>query len=261
MQVLDAFIDHAPLFPPASLTTVDAIEAHIEARRGPRSSALHSLVWPASRAHEIAELSAERGLAVALVGQPATITEAIDRYPQLDVVQSETTYDASERLTGRACYVEVPSIDIAPTDLQRMLDRLATANLAAKIRCGGAPSDPVPTARTLAEFVVGCAQRQLPFKATAGLHHAWHDLVGETGATRHHGLMNLLLAAAAATSGGDLEAIHTIMVEPPRHVAPTEITSARTLFRHLGTCSFDEPLDNLAAWFSAPALDLEGTTP
>ena len=46
----------------------------------------------------------------------------------------------------------------------------------------------MPSVDELAEFIQGCRERKLPFKATAGLHHA----VRQGGA---HGFVNLLAAA------------------------------------------------------------------
>ena len=66
------------------------------------------------------------------------------------------------------------------------LDEVASRGVRAKIRCGG---ERVPSVEELAEFIRGCRERGLVFKATAGLHHAYPTAAGE------HGFLNVLAAA------------------------------------------------------------------
>ncbi len=75
------------------------------------------------------------------------------------------------------------------------LDEVAARGLRAKIRCGG---ERVPSVEDLAEFIRGCRDRGLVFKATAGLHHAYPTEAGE------HGFLNVL---AAAVFGNEEEAL------------------------------------------------------
>ena len=63
-----------------------------------------------------------------------------------------------EERQGDAVYVEgVP------------LDEVAARGVRAKVRCGG---ERVPPVEELAQFIRGCRERGIVFKATAGLHHA-----------------------------------------------------------------------------------------
>ena len=81
-------------------------------------------------------------------------------------------------------------------------------------------------------MIAACREAGVPFKATAGLHHAVrHD--GE------HGFLNLL-AATAAPSGG----IEAVLAE--EDAAKLDLTGAdRSLFVGFGSCSWREPVDDL----------------
>jgi hypothetical protein len=122
------------------------------------------------------------------------------------------------------------------------------ARAGAKIRCGGST---LPSVAEVAEFVAACRDAGVPFKATAGLHHPIRS--GD-----RHGFLNLL--AAAVFADGDLEAIlgeedpAAFRLEAGRfavhdHVAGAEtIAAARAeLFVAYGSCSFDEPVEDLTA--------------
>ena len=120
------------------------------------------------------------------------------------------------------------------------------ARAGAKIRCGGTT---LPSVEEVAAFVAACRDAGVPFKATAGLHHPIRS--GD-----RHGFLNLL--AAAVFADGDLEAI--LAEEDPQafsvdeqglsvhghHADATAIAEARAdLFVAYGSCSFDEPVDDL----------------
>ena len=204
--LLTRFFDHAPMFPPASLPPAEALAEDRRARGSEHAWMLGRLVWPAGK---LDELPQEEGRALAVV-------------------------DAGREVQGDAVYLEGAS-----------LDEVAAQGLRAKIRCGG---ERVPTVEELAGFVRGCRSRGLVFKATAGLHHAYATDAGE------HGFLNLL---AAAVFGDEEEALR----ERPaafaldadsfrwrdREALPARLADVRgSLFHSIGTCSFFEPVEELA---------------
>jgi hypothetical protein len=223
--LLGRLIDHAALFPPASLPMAEALAADRRARDGDDAWLLGRFVCPAS---QLGELAAEdRTLTVILdAGLPPD--------PRIESVETSDPVDFEGEV-----YVEVP-ID---ESLDSRLDGLAEAGLRAKVRCGG-PS--TPTADDLAGFIRACRDRDLVFKATAGLHHAYPTAEG-------HGLLNLLAAAvfgdeAAALAAGrgsftlDADAFRW----GTRTAEATELARVRgTLLHSIGSCSFDEPVDEL----------------
>lgn len=134
--------------------------------------------------------------------------------------------------------------------------------LGVKLRCGGLEADLFPSPKEAARFVAAAAARSLPIKATAGLHHPYRQVDLETG-FHHHGFVNLL-AATALAHRGEPEAIVTAVLadEDPGHftldrggltwvghrVGAAELDAMRTdLFVAYGSCSFEEPVEDLTA--------------
>ena len=231
--LLSRLIDHAPLFPPASMELSDAVAEDERARESPASFMLGRFVCPASRLGELPDVG--RGVSVVVDGplSGGTRMESVETRPGDGL-------DALAAL-AREVYVEVP-IDDA---LEERLDAVATHGLRAKVRCGGAS---VPEVRELARFIRSCRERELVFKATAGLHRAVrHD--GE------HGFLNLLAAVVfedeeSALVEGDSAAFS---LGPDgftwrgRRAGAEELARARQArFHSIGSCSFFEPVEELA---------------
>jgi hypothetical protein len=123
----------------------------------------------------------------------------------------------------------------------------------------------IPAVEDVAAFIVACAERRLPFKATAGLHHpirALHALTYDSDAPRAimHGFVNVFLAAAFAWHGE--RKIEPILAETDanafhfderarwrdKSLDANQIREARQQFAHsAGSCSFDEPVHDLEA--------------
>jgi hypothetical protein len=216
-------IDHAPTFPPASLPVDEAIAEDRRARESAESWILARLAWPASR---LAELGDEQRELTLILDGPVSDTDR-----RVEAVEGRG--DPVE-LAGSAREVYVEGAD---------LDQLAELGVRAKIRCGG---ERVPSIDELAVFVRGCRERRLPFKATAGLHHA----VRADGA---HGFLNLLAAAIFDETALAEEEADAFRLEEhafiwrDRLAGPIEIEQGRKLFVGFGSCSFFEPVDELKA--------------
>lgn len=139
-----------------------------------------------------------------------------------------------------------------------------------KLRCGGVAAADFPTTAQVARAVALCAARGLPFKATAGLHHPLRRY--DTGVeTMMHGFVNLFGAAVLA-------AVHQLAPETIRPIldeedadqfrfdaagfhwrdltaATADIAAARAeLALAYGSCSFDEPRDDLRELGLLPAV-------
>lgn len=221
---LTALIDHAPLFPPASLPMPDALEEDRRARADEHGWLLARLVWPASRLDELE--GEERALSVLLDGPYAG---------DLRAEAVETRWEAGlDGVRGEA-YVELPLGD----GLEERVAALAERGLRAKVRCGGAE---VPSAAALGRFLATCREAGVPFKATAGLHHP-------LAAEGRHGFLNVLAACAFEDEGAlgeDVALTAEALRWRDRVAEPGELERVRReQLVAVGSCSFFEPVDEL----------------
>ncbi|NIR39881.1 MAG: hypothetical protein GWN79_20480, partial [Actinobacteria bacterium] len=132
--------------------------------------------------------------------------------------------------------------------------------LAAKIRCGGLEPAAFPPPDAVARFIAAVRDRDLPFKATAGLHHPFRHTDSATGFV-HHGFVNVLVASGLARTGADVDMLTAVLEETDPaafevdssglgwsghrvdHVAAESMRSG--LFLGYGSCSFTEPVEDL----------------
>jgi hypothetical protein len=241
--LLERLVDHAALFPPASMSVERALAEDRRLRYGPDAWLVGRFVVPATRVEELGDV-------------PLRLTVVLDgplpEDPRIESVESRPGADPDE-LAGLApeVYVEVALEDAAPSRasnslLLSSLDRLAALRVRAKFRCGGAS---VPSAEALGAAIRGCRERGLVFKATAGLHHAL-PTDGE------HGFLNLLAAAVfgdeeAALREADRDAFRLTpdgFAWRGRTAAAEEVARVRReLFASFGSCSVAEPVEDLKA--------------
>lgn len=221
---LAALIDHAPLFPPASLSVSDAIDEDRRARDDEHAWMLARLVWPSSKLDDLE--GEDRALSVLLDGPYAGDVRA---------KAVETRWEAGlDGLAGEA-YVELP----LDHDLGDRVTVLADRGLRAKVRCGGTE---VPSADALGRFLRTCREAEVPFKATAGLHHP-------LAVEGRHGFLNVLAACAfeddgALTSAVELDA--DCLRWQGREAGPDELARVRReQLVTIGSCSFFEPVAEL----------------
>jgi hypothetical protein len=154
------------------------------------------------------------------------------------------------RVLEVAAFAEVP----LTWGLLAALDRIAEARangapVAAKFRTGGLAAELFPTPMELAAVICACRERQLPFKLTAGLHHAIRHNDPETGFT-HHGFVNVLAAALVADNGAEVievaEQLSATDPVPLIEVLRPRLSAERPLWTGFGSCSIPEPLADLA---------------
>jgi hypothetical protein len=240
--LLSRLIDHAALFPPASLPMDAAIEVDRAARATPHAWLLHRFLVPASRLAELPE-----GF-----DPPLGVIVDVDALPPLSpqVEAVEARLDRARAVEG----IELPVfLEVRPGD-EAKLDAVAELGAGAKVRCGGPTPDMFPSPAELAHFVCGCRDRGLPFKATAGLHHPIRDGIV-------HGFLNLLGAAVLAHAGAEpRDLVEVLLDEHPGAFSVTgeaftvrgtafgadAVAATRErLFVGYGSCSFSEPVEDL----------------
>jgi hypothetical protein len=152
-----------------------------------------------------------------------------------------------EELSDVTVYVEPPRVIGWPThDWLSAIDELAMRELPLKLRTGGVTEDAFPTAVELAACIAASLDRELPFKCTAGLHHALRHTDPATGFA-HHGFLNVLAATRACLDGGSTEGAleETDPAAVLTDLDDDALESTRRWFTGFGSCSILEPHDDL----------------
>jgi hypothetical protein len=145
-------------------------------------------------------------------------------------------------------FVELPQSDASAAWLAAA-DVVAEGEHRLKFRTGGLEADKFPTPEQLASWIDAALDRETPFKCTAGLHHAISHRDHETGFA-HHGFLNVLLATRQAFDGATVGEVSTLLADhyPNDLVAlarTSDLLGARRWFTSFGSCSVQEPLDDL----------------
>jgi hypothetical protein len=162
-------------------------------------------------------------------------------------------------------YVEIP----LDSDPRGMIAAISGVEASAKFRTGGVTAAAHPTTRALATAIVACAQVGVAFKATAGLHRAMRHWNAAANA-HQFGFLSLFIGAClvyarkidaeglaamledADPSGFDIS--DNAIAWQGARIVTREIEAARERFAHsFGSCSFDEPWDDLTALELLPA--------
>ncbi|HEX3817429.1 MAG TPA: hypothetical protein VHW03_03985, partial [Chthoniobacterales bacterium] len=158
---------------------------------------------------------------------------------------------------------ELPSFWEVPTnDASETIAALAGRGVGFKLRTGGVTAEAFPSDAEIARALVAAARHEVPIKFTAGLHHPvkkFHESVG----TKMHGFLNVLGAGVLAAEHRWDEAQTTEMLadEDAKSfgfdtevfrwrewtITTRQIETRRRLVTSLGSCSFDEPRDDLRA--------------
>lgn len=267
-RLLDGLVDDAAVFPPGSATLPNAVAAHRRHRAAWYTGLVGPLLVPASALGELpALLGEDESIDVGVIcdipiPRLYPLRDALD--PRIGVRQVEAVVAkrGEDPQLGLAELVGLPAhLDDADVyaeipltwGLLRALDTLAQERaggkrIAAKFRTGGLAAELFPTPVELAAVICACRDRDLPFKLTAGLHHAvWH-IDPETGFT-HHGFVNVLVGVLVAADGGEVADVadalastdQLVLVEPARE----RRTEQRPLWIGFGSCSIVEPLTDL----------------
>ncbi len=275
-------IDYAGLFPPAGLELEPALENHAHYVRSAERWMLGAFILPVAKfeaaAAQLAQFDREFPLEISALGPktedaaafPAAVESAqraIAKFSaqaqgRAQVVQLEMPLPAEVvpgSLGGEALAVfwEAPAARAAAT-----IAALRGSGAGFKLRTGGVTADAFPDAGAIAAALVRAARARVAIKFTAGLHHPvrlFHESVG----TKMHGFLNVLGAGVlAAEHGWDEAQTETMLLDEEaasftfddEHfrwrdwaIATTQIRARRRLVTSLGSCSFDEPRDDLRA--------------
>ena len=280
--LMSGMIDYAGLFPPATLDMRPVVRNYADYISGDDSWALGGLVVPAARLTEFTEVfnevccdEREKAWLLNVLGSddPADNVTRLSGFMQgaalIDAIElkASTPQDAERLLTGLPEGL-IAYVEFALSQAGSMLPMLARNGARAKIRMGGLTADAIPDSATVARFLIACADAQVPFKATAGLHHAIRDEYpltdkADSGQATMHGFVNLFLAAALAWIGKEEDLVFaTLEEDSPKEFRFSEDsvswhknaltagqigTMRRDFGIDFGSCSFLEPIEDVKA--------------
>ena len=235
--MLDRLIDHAALFPPASMPLEEALEEDRAARESEAAALIGRFVVPARL---LAELPEERPAlsvvlsspddATLLAGHTVQALELALATPQPRPADLLAAYRTLAPL-GVEVYFELIFDDSWRNDVPAAIGAIAALGARVKLRCGGAYT---PSVEQVALVIAASREAGVPFKCTAGLHHAMRR--GE-----EHGFLNILAATTAPNAR-----LEEVLAEEDAAALDLDAPD-RSLFTSFGSCSWREPVDDLEA--------------
>jgi hypothetical protein len=267
----DAFrglVDDAAVFPPGDAPLPEALSAYVERGREWYADLVGSFVVTDVAVPEVTEAVP---VSVVVTGGAGAIVGALKLATKRDVTVAglEIALRDLDDLAGNArrvsaavdaargegtiddetpVYVELPQTDASRAWLAAA-DVVAEGEHRLKFRTGGLDADNFPSPEQLAGWIDATLDRETPFKCTAGLHHAIAHRDHDTGFA-HHGFLNVLLATRQAFDGASVGEVATLLADhyPNDLVAlarTSDLAGARRWFVSFGSCSVQEPLDDL----------------
>jgi hypothetical protein len=289
--LLRDLIDYAGLFPPASLAMGPSVVNYDSYSRSEWSWILGRFVVPVGRLAEFEE---------AFAGLPAPpsgtgfatwrLSVLLGSDPSADVAGiREFNARLASSSSGRRAVIESVEVKVASPEEIGRLSGIIPAELAtyfefllpgcaeciaavagcgrrAKIRTGGETADKFPAPENVVEFIRLCAAANVPFKATAGLHHPLRSVhrftyQPDSPSGVMHGFINVFLAAAFLRAGMETKIAVQLLEEQSadafhfdadgigwreHRLSQREIAAARRSFAvSFGSCSFTEPIGDL----------------
>jgi hypothetical protein len=287
--LLENLVDYAGLFPPAKLAMQPAVENFKTYSESEHAWILGRFIVPASRLQEFA--AAFQPLLTADAGLPRRLSALIGADLAADLAAVESFNRRRAAVEGSAVVdaielkAQTPediraAAQLVPPGLQTFFEipisqslhettaAISQVEMCAKVRTGGDSAACFPSAESLVEFFAACIARNLPFKATAGLHHpvrSSHRFTYEPDSPSGtmHGFLNVFLAASFMLYGMDASAATEGLNEQSadsfhfteENASWRNHTLSKAQLRHarqsfclsFGSCSFTEPLDDLRA--------------
>lgn len=284
-SLLTGVIDYAGLFPPTQISMSEAVLKYATYKHSNYSWLLGRFVLPAALLDDFYENAANfvsKG-----IGDPwrLAVVAGEDIYETIKIVAEFNRKNAPEIecdvIEARAS--SVSKIDNTIRDMPEnittyfelaldaslpdLISELALRKQRAKIRTGGITADAFPTSGAIIRFVRTCLAANVPFKATAGLHHpirCFKPLSYEASAPfgTMHGFLNLFIMTVFAREGFKPSVLQDVMEDEFEEVFTFEENAIRWRDEHVvhvpqiervrlvginsfGSCSFDEPIADL----------------
>ena len=271
-------IDYAGFFPPSQLPIEEAFNNFLYYQKQGHREMLSKFICPAHHLQTIYDLCIEKdtsNIPVIVVGPAKDIENQMHwmsmHNDRLSFSVAEIKFDYREdsllnisRIINSDISLDIvflePDCESIDTSFVSFLDELSNnSSFGLKIRCGGSMAKVVPPANLLSSLFILCAERTIPLKFTAGLHHAVRYINDDNHI--EHGFINVFLGSVAAYSGITEKAVISNMLEcQNKHkfifsdygiefegskISHTDITKARQSITSFGSCDFIQPVDDL----------------
>ncbi len=291
--LLRDLIDYAGLFPPASLAMASSVANYDMYSQSEWNWILGRFIVPVARLAEFEEAFAR--LPIPTPGTGFTtwrLSILLGSDPLADVANiREFNARVTNSGSGRRAVVESVEVKVASAEEIKRVSGVIPAEYAtyfevplsgcaecvaaaagcgrrAKIRTGGETADKFPASENVIEFIRLCAAANVPFKATAGLHHPLRSVhrftyQSDSPSGVMHGFVNIFLAAAFLRAGMETGPAVQLLEEQSagafhfdsdgfdwrqHRLRRDEIAAARQNFAvSFGSCSFTEPIEDLRA--------------
>lgn len=278
-------IDYAGLFPPAALSMPEAVINYATYRNSNYNWMLGRFVVPVNRLEEFTTSARDffsrdgnsnwKLSVLASDNIDDTIRKIEDfnlqngQFVVCDALEVKAPNVSNIKEIAEALpdflttYFEIPLSE----DLADFVSALAIYGQRAKIRTGGVTKEAFPSAEQIARFMRTCLAANVPFKATAGLHHPVRcvkPLTYEPNAPKGmmHGFLNVFLAAAFLRQGFKAKLVEELLEDDWAESFTFNDTGAFWRQEHFislaqlndlrqnraisfGSCSFVEPVADL----------------
>jgi hypothetical protein len=284
-SLLTGAIDYAGLFPPSQLSMSEAVVNYALNRSGQHNWMLGRFVLPVARLSEFLDIAmpyltqgGEKGWRLSVLAgedinqtirQIANFNETHGQNVLVDSLEVKANTVSKIENTVKALPADLTTyFEIATNEnFVDLISTLAFRGQRAKIRTGGVVPEDFPKSIDVIRFVRACVAANVPFKATAGLHHpvrCYRPLTYAANGPKGtmHGFLNLFLMSGFARESYKPKVLEEIMEDEFDEVF--RFTESEVLWRDtnvldvgqierlrsasvnsFGSCSFDEPVADL----------------
>lgn len=174
-------------------------------------------------------------------------------------VDAALVTDTRSICDGLPTFLEAPA-GAAERTVALLAENDSDNMLGFKLRTGGVTADAFPTSAQIARVLIAAAKHRVPVKFTAGLHHPLRMFRDEVK-TKMHGFLNVLGAAVlSAEHKWDEDQTEAMLEDEDASsfffdedsfawrewkIATNKIKERRKFVASFGSCSFDEPREDL----------------
>lgn len=271
--LFDRLVDDAAMFPPGNASVEQAVREHLADRDAWFADLIGPLVVRDTQLAEVgaAATAHQTSIEVSVVtsaGAGSLTSLGRRKIDGVRVVAAESALRDLDDLANNARRVAASAAELDDEVVvvfvelpyrpgwEQAAEVVEAAGLFGKIRTGGVEPQQVPSATQLADQLSVLVEADLPFKATAGLHHAVPEVEPEgDGQVVQHGFIPLMLALAALIDGADRAAAAELLGRTDRDQLAAAVAGwdervagqVRRRFRSFGCCGVHDPVDDLVA--------------